>query len=60
MAKTQRQSGWASALNRYKHGYTLEKPEALSESDYTLEIPKEIPSLRANQTLEDGDIWETV
>ena len=59
-AASRRQSDWAAALNRYKHGYTTEKPDGYKMEDYTLEIPKEIPSLRANQTLEDGDIWETV
>lgn len=60
IAKTQRQSGWASALNQFKHGYSLERPEALSESDYYIEVPTERPTLRDNQFIEGGDLWEEI
>ena len=59
-AASRRQSEWASALNRYKHGYTIDKPEALSVEDFKLEIPDIKNPLRDNQFLEGGDIWETV
>ena len=59
-AASKRQSDWAAAINRYKHGYTTEKPEGFKVDDFYLELPKEIPGLRDNQFVEAGDIWEEI
>ena len=46
--------------NEYRYGYTLEKEQPLKESDFYLEIPTERPTLRDNQFIEGGDLWEEI